>query len=102
MWVAGAAYRTFGRKILLSAAVEHMEDNPLAFNAGAAYDYNKMFTLRAGYYHYTASSEIETGSITAGFTLNITRSTGIEYAYAADGVETDSIHTVALVMEYGD
>jgi len=101
-WTAGLAYRTYGDKILLAATVENVADNPLGLNIGMAYAYNKIFSLRTGIYHYTSSDEIDSGSLTAGFTLRITGSMSFDYAYGVNGIENDNIHVVALVFDYGE
>lgn len=101
-YTAGAAYKTLKEKLVVSSTVEYIEDNPLGLNFGVSYEYNEKFTLRTGYYNYTASDKYDSGSLTAGFSLRVTESINFDYAYAADSVYDDSIHVISFLMKYGE
>ena len=98
----GVAYKAYMDKILLSATVENVEDNPVGLNLGAAYEVNDRIILRTGIYNYTSSDEFDTGSATFGFTLNVTRTLGFDYAYVPDDFGNDSLHVASLFMNYGE
>ncbi|MCE5248779.1 PorV/PorQ family protein [bacterium] len=97
----GVAYQLFREKLLLASTLELVEGNPFGLDLGAAYKYNDTFTLRAGLYNYTSSDELDTGALTAGFTVRVTGSISLDYAYSSDPLENDSIHCFSLVMTYG-
>lgn len=101
-YTAGMAWKPIGDKLLLSAMVESVEDNPLGYDFGASFAYNNMFTLRAGVYNYTASGGLDYGSFTAGFSLQVTRTIAFDYAFASDTVENDRLHILSLVLTYGE
>ncbi|MFC1528830.1 PorV/PorQ family protein [Candidatus Latescibacterota bacterium] len=100
-YTGGLAYRIFN-KIILSSTVEFIEDNPLGMNAGISYEYNQRFTLRTGVYNYSSSDELNSKSLTAGFTLGVTGSLSLDYAFATDDADNDNIHIVAFVINYGE
>jgi len=101
-YTVGVAWKTLGEKLLLSAMTESVEDNPLGCDFGASYAYNRMLTLRAGVYNYTASGGLDYGSFTAGFGLQVTGTIGFDYAFASDTVENDRLHILSLVLTYGE
>ncbi|MFC1541132.1 PorV/PorQ family protein [Candidatus Latescibacterota bacterium] len=98
----GVAYKTYMDKLLFSASFENVEDNPAGLNLGTSYEIHDRLTLRTGLYNYTFSDEFETGSVTFGFTLNVTRTLGFDYAYVPDDFGNDSVHVVAFLMNYGE
>ncbi len=99
---AGVAWKPFGEKLLLSFAVESVEDDPVGYDFGAAYTYNRMLTLRGGIANYTASDGLDYGSLTAGFGLQVTSTVGFDYAYATDLIEDDRVHVISLNLGYGE
>ena len=101
-YTMGCAYRAFADKLLLSATLENVEDNPIGLNLGASYAYNDRFTLRTGIYNYTSSDEMNAGSFTYGFSIRITRSITFDYAYVPDDFEDDSVHIISIVTNYGE
>jgi hypothetical protein len=101
-YTVGLAWRMFDDKILLSAMTESVQDNPTGYDFGAAYKVMKAFTLRAGIYNYTPSGGLDAGSITAGFSVQVTGSIGLDYAYVNDTVENDRINLISLVLSYGE
>jgi len=101
-YTAGCAYKTRGDKLILSATVESVQDNPLGFDLGGSYSYNDRFSVRAGMYNYTLEDGLETGSLTFGFSLNITESVGFDYAYVPDDFEGESIHVAGILVSYGE
>lgn len=98
----GLSYKMFDEKLILSTTLESIEDYPLGVDVGASYEYNRSFILRTGFYNYNSSDELDYGSFTAGFTVNVTRSIGFDYAYMTDGFDDGSIHIISLVMGYGE
>lgn len=100
-YTAGLSYKLFQEKLLLAATVEVIEDCPLALDLGAGYSYNEKFTVRTGLYNYSSSDELETGAFTTGFTARITSSLCVDYAFISDTLESDAIHSLSLVMNYG-
>ena len=98
----GIAYRTFKDKLLLSASLENVEDNPAGLNLGFSYDLKERLTLRTGLYNYTSSDELDSGSATFGFTLRITGTMDFDYAYVPDDFNNDSVHIISLLMNYGE
>ena len=98
----GLAYRALGDRLILSAMTESVQDNPTGFDMGLSYAVNRIFTLRGGMYNYTLSDQLEYGSLTAGFGLQVTGSIGLDYAYAADALENDRVHVLSLVLNYGE
>ena len=101
-YTGGVAYRIFDEKLVISTTVECVEDNSPGLNFGVSYVYNEWFTLRTGLYNYTTSDELGSGSLTAGFTVNASESLSIDYAFVADTIEDDSIHSISLVFNYGE
>ncbi|MFC1508954.1 PorV/PorQ family protein [Candidatus Omnitrophota bacterium] len=97
-YTVGAAYKTYRDKVLLAATLEFVEDNPMGIDLGASYRLNRIFTVRTGIYNYTSSDELESGSLTAGFTLRVTSSISFDYAYLTGSIDNDSIHCISLVM----
>ena len=100
-YTAGISYKAFGDKLLLASTLEIIEDNPIGLDLGASYQYKNTFTLRTGIYNYTTSDELASGAFTAGFTVRVTGSISLDYAYNSDPLENDSIHCFSLVMTYG-
>ncbi|MBT4485070.1 MAG: PorV/PorQ family protein [Candidatus Latescibacteria bacterium] len=100
-YTGGLAYRLFN-KILLSSTVEYIEDNPLGLNAGVSYEFTERFTLRTGVYNYSSLDELNSESFTAGFTLRVSSSLNLDYAFATDNADNDNIHIIAIVLGYGD
>jgi hypothetical protein len=101
-YTVGLAYRLLDDKLLLSAMTESVKDNPTGYDLGAAYTVMKALTLRGGIYNYTPSGGLDFGSVTAGFSVKVTRSIGFDYAYSADALENDRINLVSLVLSYGE
>jgi len=101
-YTLGLAYRLYMDKLLLSAALESVEDNPIGLNVGVSFDLTERFTLRTGIYNFTSSDELNSGSYTFGFTLGVTNSMDFDYAYVPDAFANDSFHTISLVMSYGE
>lgn len=101
-YTLGLAYRLYMDKLLLSAALENVEDNPIGLNVGISYDLTERFTLRTGMYNYTSSDELDSGSYAFGFTIGVTNSTSFDYAYVPDDFANDSFHIISLVMSYGE
>ncbi len=101
-WTAGLAYRPFGETLLLSFMTESVEDNPIGYNFGAAWRYNRMFTLRGGAYNYIPSERLRYGSITAGFGLQATSTVGFDYAFVNDIIANDRVHVISLNLIYED
>lgn len=99
---AGASWRPIGDPLLLSFAVESVEDYPLGYDFGASYTYDRMLTIRGGIYNYTASDGLDYGAVTAGFGVQVTGTIGLDYAYATDMVEDDRIHVISLTLGYGE
>ena len=98
----GVAYKTFKDKLLLSASLENVEDNPAGLNLGVSYDLKERLTLRTGLYNYTSSDELDSGSATFGFTLRVSGTMDFDYAYVPDDFNNDSVHIISLVMNYGE
>jgi len=101
-YTIGLACRLLDDKLLLSAMTESVKDNPTGYDFGAAYTVMKALTLRGGIYNYTPSGGLDYGSVTAGFSVQVTRSIGFDYAYSADTIENDRINLVSLVLSYGE
>ena len=101
-YTVGLAYKTYMDKLLLSASLENVEDNPTGINLGVSYDLHERLILRTGIYNYTSSDELGSGSYTFGFTINITRSLGFDYAYVPDDFANDAVHIVSFLMNYGE
>ncbi len=98
----GLAYRIYMDKLLLSAAMENVEDNPVGINIGISYNLTERFTLRTGIYNYTSEDKMDSGSFTYGFTLGVTNSIGFDYAYVPDDFANNSFHIISFVMNYGE
>jgi len=101
-YTLGMAYRLYMDKLLLSVALENVEDNPIGLNAGVSYDLTERFALRTGVYNFTSSDELNSGSYTFGFTLGVTNSIDFDYAYVPNDFRNNSIHIISLVMNYGE
>ena len=101
-YTLGLSYKLFQDKLILSAALENVEDNPAALNLGISYEYNQRFTLRTGMYNYTSSDEMDSGSFTFGFSAKLTRSLDIDYTYVPTDFNDESIHLLSLVVNYGE
>ena len=100
-YTIGAAYRLFADRLLLAATLEFLEDNPMGTDLGVQYAYNDTFSFRTGIYNYNSDDALDYGSFSAGFTLQATGRIGVDYAYATDVIDDDSIHSLTLVMTYG-
>ncbi len=98
----GVAYRAYMDRLLFSLTLENVEDNPAGLNLGASYVLHDRITLRTGYYNYTSSDEIDTGSPTFGLTLNVTGTVGFDYAYVPNDFGNDSLHVASLFLNYGE
>ncbi len=101
-YTVGAAVRTLGDALVLSGAVELVQDNSPGLDLGASYALNDRFTVRTGFYNFTADDDFAQGSYAAGITLGVTRSMSVDYTYATDPFNDDSMHLFAVHMEYGD
>jgi hypothetical protein len=101
-YTVGAAVRTFKDALVLSGAIELVQDNPMGLDFGASYEVNDRFTVRTGFYNFTSDDDFDQGSYAAGITLGVTRSMSVDYTYATDSYNDDSIHQFALHMGYGD
>jgi hypothetical protein len=101
-YTLGLAYRMLDDKLIVSAMTESVEDNPTGYDLGASYKLMEAFTLRAGVYNFTPSGGLDAGSLTAGFSLQVTGSIALDYAYAADTITNDKINLISLVLSYGE
>ncbi|MCK5739493.1 PorV/PorQ family protein [bacterium] len=74
-------------------------DNVLRGNAGIEYNWNKLLSLRGGYY---INYDNDTAGITAGAGLNFTVGSsllGLDYAYQDFGI-LDSVHQYSLTLYF--
>ncbi|MFC1608394.1 PorV/PorQ family protein, partial [Candidatus Latescibacterota bacterium] len=71
-YTAGCAYKLLQDKLLIATTFEFLEDNPLGIDVGASYILNPRFTARTGVYNYTTSDEVDSSSLTAGFSVQVT------------------------------
>lgn len=101
-YTLGAAYKTLGEKLLISTTLESVQDNPLGLNAGISYDVYDRLAVRGGIYNYTSSDELGSGSMTLGFTIQLTGSASFDYAYVPDDFDGNSIHMISFDMFYGE
>ena len=100
-YTAGVAYKMLQDKLMVSSTLEFLEDNPLGINLGTSYILSPRFTARAGVYNYTSSDEVDSKSLTAGFSVQVTGSVGFDYAFLSGGVDGNSVHCISLIMNYG-
>ncbi|MFA6471930.1 MAG: PorV/PorQ family protein [Candidatus Latescibacterota bacterium] len=101
-YTVGMAYRSFDDKLIISAMTESVQDNPTGFDFGAAYKVMKAFTLRGGIYNYTPSGGLDAGSLTVGFSLQVTGTIALDYAYTNDTIANDKINLISLDLSYGE
>ena len=101
-YTIGAAYRLFDDDLVFSGTVEMVEDNPPGLDLGAAYTWRERFTIRTGIANYTGDDELDQGSYAAGFTIAVSRRFSVDYTFATDSIDDDTIHIFALHMSYGD
>jgi len=98
----GAAYKMNKDKLILSATLENVEDNPIGLDVGVSYSLTEKLILRSGVYNYTSDDELNAGSYTFGFTLRVTSSLDFDYAYVPVDFEKESVHCISIVTNYGE
>ena len=101
-YTIGAAYHLLDDNLVLSSTLEMVEENPPGLDLGAAYTWRERFTVRTGIANYTGDDELDQGSYAAGITLNVSRRLSVDYTFATDSIDDDTIHIFALHMNYGD
>jgi hypothetical protein len=101
-YTIGAAYHLLDDDLVFSGTVEIVEDNPPGLDLGAAYTWRDRFTFRTGIANYTGDDELDQGSYAAGFTVAVSQRLSVDYTFATDSVDDDSIHIFALHMSYGE
>ncbi len=101
-YTAGISYKFLDEKLLVAATAESIENYPISINTGISYKFNPYFAFRTGFYNYNSDDSLDYGSFTGGFSINVTRSIGFDYAYMTDGIDDGAIHIMSLVIGYGD
>jgi len=101
-YTGGVSYRMLDDKLLAAMTLELIEEYPLGVDIGVSYIVYKVFTVRTGIYNYTTDDELESGSYTAGFSLQVTGSISLDYAFATDRFDGDNTHVVAITMGIGE
>lgn len=101
-YTAGAAYELYDDQLLLSVTAESIEDNPVSYNAGIAFELTPRFILRGGMYHYTAEDGLDMGAYTGGLSLVLTDRTQFDYAYVPEDFTGDPVHSISFTLNYGE
>lgn len=101
-WTTGIAWHPLGERLLVSFATESVEDNPMGYDLGAAWECNDVFTVRGGVSNWSPADGLDYGALGAGFGLRVTGSIILDYAYVTDMMEDDRTHVISLNLEYGE
>ncbi|MCD6308676.1 MAG: hypothetical protein J7M24_06745 [Candidatus Latescibacteria bacterium] len=99
-YTGGVSYSMLNDKLLAAIMLELIEEYPLGVDAGVSYAVYKVFTIRTGVYNYTTDNELQSGSYTAGFSLQVTGSISLDYAFTADRFDGDDTHVIAITMGF--
>jgi len=101
-YTAGLSCSLFDNTLILAGALESVEKNPAALNFGVSYKLHPALFLRGGVYNYTSDTEINEDTLTGGFTLVMTETLSLDYAYAADMLGTGGMHIFSFAWQYGE